>query len=153
MGPYYEFDRSQPPLGKIINSAYGALSSQCAFIAALFVSHILPSRFLSTQVYGGQAFEETKGDVIPTTLSDVQIFDLDKQKWFQPIQCDDKTRQHPRQWHTASFLPQRQLLVVFGGEHMNPKTGRVTTPDKNNLIVLDTEILLWYPVSFFVSLC
>ena len=30
---------------------------------------------------------------------------------------------------------------------MNPKTGRVTTSDKNNLMVLDTEILLWYPPS------
>lgn len=28
---------------------------------------------------------------------------------------------------------------------MNPKTGRVTTSDKNNLMALDTEILLWFP--------
>ena len=99
----------------------------------------------SEQVYGGQGFTEKNGNVLPTTLSDVHIFDLKKQKWFQPIQCDDKTRQHPRQWATSTFIPQRQLLVVFGGEKMHEKTGRVTTSDKNNLIVLDTEILLWYP--------
>ena len=87
------------------------------------------------------------GDVIPTTMSDVHVFEIDKQTWFQPISCDDKARQWPRQWHSATFLPQRQLLICFGGETMNPKTGRVTTSDKNNLMVLDTEILLWYPPS------
>lgn len=85
--------------------------------------------------------------MLPTTKSDVHVFDLEKNKWFQPIHCDDKSRQHPRQWATSTYIPQRQLLVVFGGEKMNEKTGRMTTSDKNNLMVLDTEILLWYPPS------
>jgi hypothetical protein len=96
-------------------------------------------------VYGGQAFDpETK---LPTTCSDVHVFNVEKQKWVPVMTCDDKSRQWPRQWHTATFLPQRQLLICFGGETINPKTGRNTTPDKNNLMALDTEIMLWYPPS------
>jgi len=80
-------------------------------------------------------------------MSDVHVFEMERNKWFQPISCDDKSQQWPRQWHSATFLPQRQLLICFGGEAMNPTTGRITTSDKNNLMVLDTEILLWYPPS------
>jgi Galactose oxidase, central domain len=94
-------------------------------------------------VYGGQTFRESEKDgIVPATLSDVHVFEVSKKSWFTPLQSSDAERHWPRQWHSATFLPERQLLICFGGEAMNPKTGRVTTSDKNNLMVLDTEILL-----------
>jgi len=78
-------------------------------------------------LYGGQSYLPNKnakkkgdGEVVPTTMSDVHIFDVDKQKWFQPINCDDLSRQWPRQWHSATFLPLRQLLICFGGKTLAP---------------------------------
>lgn len=51
----------------------------------------------------------------------------------------------PRTWHTSTFLPDRQLLLSFGGENTDFKTGKVKTNDQ--VMVLDTEIMLWYPPS------
>lgn len=94
------------------------------------------NRFL---VYGGQTFDAESG--LPKTMSDLIVYDADNKSWFKPYNCDGM----PRQWHTSTFLPERQLLISFGGEAANPKTGKVKTTDK--LMVLDTEIMLWYPPS------
>lgn len=51
----------------------------------------------------------------------------------------------PRTWHTCTFLPDRSLLISFGGESFNPKTKKTQTTDQ--VMVLDTEIMLWYPPS------
>jgi N-acetylneuraminic acid mutarotase len=81
-------------------------------------------------VYGGQTIDRKNG---PTTLQDVHIYDMEKSQWFQPFHCLGL----PRQWHTTTYLPERQLLICFGGE------GKVT--NALNVMVLDTEIMLWYP--------
>ena len=100
------------------------------------MTSIGPDRFL---VYGGQAYDPESG--CAKTFSDVYIFDLSKKQWVRPLNCDGM----PRQWHTASFLPERNLLISFGGESINPKTGRTKTTEM--VMVLDTEIMLWYPPS------
>ena len=51
----------------------------------------------------------------------------------------------PRTWHTCTYLPDRSLLISFGGEKYNPKTKKTQTTDQ--VMVLDTEIMLWYPPS------
>jgi len=85
-------------------------------------------------VYGGQTIDPKTG---PTTLDDVHIYDTEKQLWFKPFNCNGS----PRQWHTATYLPERQLLISFGGETVTK--GKVTSESK--VMVLDTEIMLWYP--------
>jgi N-acetylneuraminic acid mutarotase len=88
-------------------------------------------------VYGGQSFDK---DGSPVILSDVHVYDTVKQSWDKPINCKGE----PRQWHSATFLPERQLLISFGGESLDAaKKNKVYTTD--NLRVLDTDIMLWYP--------
>lgn len=88
-------------------------------------------------IYGGQTIDpQTK---LPVTLKDVYLYDLSKKKFFKPFSGDGM----PRQWHTATYLPDRQLLISFGGEALNPKTGKAKT--ENQVMVLDAEIMLWYP--------
>jgi Galactose oxidase, central domain len=54
-----------------------------------------------------------------------------------------------RQWHTSTYVPDRQLMVAFGGESCTfskrspGKPGKVKTSDV--LTVLDTDLMLWYP--------
>lgn len=81
-------------------------------------------------LYGGQTIDHKSG---PRTLHDVHIYDMEKSHWFEPFNCQG----YPRQWHTITFLPERQLLICFGGE------GRI--PNDCHVMVLDTEIMLWYP--------
>jgi len=85
-------------------------------------------------VYGGQTIDMKTG---PTTLEDVCIYHTLKKTWFRPFNCNGS----PRQWHTATYMPDRQLLISFGGESV--AKGKVTTESK--VMVLDTEIMLWYP--------
>jgi hypothetical protein len=76
-------------------------------------------------VYGGQNHEgETLGD----------IFMYSGGEWTRPIQCEGVESQ----WHSASYIPNRQLLVVFGGESPGKKLSAT-----NQVMVLDTEIMLW----------
>lgn len=89
-------------------------------------------------IYGGQSFDETFK--LPVTMSDLHVFDVDKQIWFKPFNCEGL----PRQWHTSTYLPERQLMISFGGESIT-KTGKAKT--NNQVMVLDTEIMLWYPPS------
>jgi hypothetical protein len=115
-------------------------------------------------VYGGQTTVSSDDDdettevksttteaTEPRTLQDVYIYDLDLEQWTKPFNCDGM----PRQWHTATFLPDRQLLISFGGEAITPATTS-TNKGKNKstsqkckttdqVMVLDTEIMLWYP--------
>lgn len=88
-------------------------------------------------VYGGQTFDPTENSAKP--LSDLFVYDLLENNWSKPINCDGVART----WHTANFLPQRQLLLCFGGDVEDEKTGKMTSTDQ--VMVLDTEIMLWYP--------
>jgi len=88
-------------------------------------------------VYGGQTFDPIDDSAKP--LSDLFVYDLLDNNWSKPINCDGVART----WHTANFLPQRQLLLCFGGDIEDEKTGKMTSTDQ--VMVLDTEIMLWYP--------
>lgn len=83
-------------------------------------------------IYGGQSESGT--------LKDLLVYSLNDDKWTKPVNCEGL----PRQWHTATYLPERQLLICFGGEAPNKK-GKITTTDQ--VMVLDTELMLWYPPS------
>ena len=83
-------------------------------------------------IYGGQS--ETG------TLQDLFVYSMATNKWSKPVNCEGL----PRQWHTATYLPERQLLISFGGEAPNKK-GKISTTDQ--VMVLDTELMLWYPPS------
>jgi hypothetical protein len=90
---------------------------------------------------------------LPRTLQDVYIYDTNLETWTKPFNCDGM----PRQWHTATFLPDRQLLISFGGEAIAPVNNKSKNNKKGNssnnkkckttdqVMVLDTEIMLWYP--------
>lgn len=81
-------------------------------------------------IYGGQSEAGT--------LQDLYVYSVDADKWSRPVNCEGL----PRQWHTATYLPERQLLISFGGEAPNKK-GKISTTDQ--VMVLDTELMLWYP--------
>jgi Galactose oxidase, central domain/Kelch motif len=88
-------------------------------------------------VYGGQTLD--KNTKLPVTLQDLFLFDCSTKTWFKPFNCLGL----PRQWHTATYLPERRLLISFGGEAVDPKTHKVK--NESTVMVLDTEIMLWYP--------
>jgi N-acetylneuraminic acid mutarotase len=90
-------------------------------------------------VYGGQLYDPAENKL--TTMTDLYVYDLKKKTWSKPVNCEGM----PRTWHSATFLPDRQLLISFGGESFNPKTKKTVTTDQ--VMVLDTEIMLWYPPS------
>ena len=76
-------------------------------------------------VYGGQSFDGTGSPII---LSDVHVYHPEKKSWEKPINC----RGEARQWHSATFLPERQLLLAFGGETYDlfgTKKDKVVTSD------------------------
>jgi hypothetical protein len=82
-------------------------------------------------VYGGQAIDG--GAASPRPLADLHVHDLGDGSWTRPINCDGVARA----WHTANFLPDRRLLLCFGGEVLDGATGRLTATDQ--VMVLDTE--------------
>jgi len=86
-------------------------------------------------VYGGQGLSDSS----TKTFSDLRVFDLDTRNWSKPINCEGLARC----WHTSTFLPERNLLISFGGESTDADTGKTKPTDK--VMVLDTEIMLWYP--------
>jgi hypothetical protein len=88
-------------------------------------------------IYGGQTFDADTN--IPTTLNDLYIYNKSTKAWFKPRGVESL----PRQWHTCSYIADRQLLITFGGEAFHPKTAKSKTVDQ--LMVLDCEIMLWYP--------
>jgi hypothetical protein len=93
-------------------------------------------------VYGGQSFDLDTGN--PIILSDVHVYNTAKRTWDKPINCKGEARQ----WHSATFLPERELLLTFGGEsmdHANNKSKKDKVVTTDMLRVLDTDIMLWYP--------
>ena len=84
-------------------------------------------------VYGGQTIDKGTGEEGPRPLADLHVHDLEDGSWTRPINCDGIART----WHTANFLPERRLLLCFGGEVLDGSTGRLTTTDQ--VMVLDTE--------------
>ena len=89
-------------------------------------------------VYGGQTIDPVAQTAKP--LADLFVYDLMDKEWMKPINCEGVART----WHSANFLPDKQLLLCFGGDVVDDK-GRTTTTDQ--VMVLDTEIMLWYPPS------
>lgn len=81
-------------------------------------------------VYGGQTIE--KDEAKP--LADLFVYDLMEGSWTRPINCDGIART----WHSANFIPERQLLLCFGGEILNEKTGKLTETEQ--VMVLDCEM-------------
>lgn len=81
-------------------------------------------------VYGGQTIEQDE----PKPLSDLYVYDLMEHAWTKPINCEGVART----WHSANFLPERQLLLCFGGEILDEKSGNLTTT--NQTMVLDCEV-------------
>ena len=76
-------------------------------------------------------------------LGDVHVYDVQNKEWDKPINCKGEQSQ----WHSSTYIPDRKLLLVFGGETMDPvKKNKVVTTD--SLRVLDTEIM----VSFLLQL-
>jgi len=88
-------------------------------------------------VYGGQTIDPTTQTARP--LADLFVYDLLEKTWTKPINTEGVARC----WHSANFLPDRQLLLCFGGDAVEEKTGKTITTDQ--VMVLDTEIMLWYP--------
>ena len=80
-------------------------------------------------VYGGQTIEKNTAK----PLADLFVYDMMDGTWTQPIHCDGVART----WHTANFLPERQLLLCFGGEVLDETTGKLLTTDQ--VMVLDTD--------------
>ena len=89
-------------------------------------------------VYGGQSFD-LQGN--PTILNDVHVYDIQQRKWSKPINC----RGEARQWHSATLLPERQLVIAFGGETVDSVKNKDKLITSDTLRVLDTDIMLWYP--------
>jgi len=74
-------------------------------------------------IYGGQSCDL---DGNPVILSDVHVYNPSQRSWEKPINC----RGEARQWHSATFLPERQLLLAFGGETQDATSkNKVTTTD------------------------
>ena len=76
-------------------------------------------------IYGGQSFDLHGNPII---LSDVHVYNPSKRTWDKPINC----RGEARQWHSSTFLPERQLLLAFGGETLDllgKKKDKVVTSD------------------------
>eukprot|EP00804_Cyclotella_cryptica_P010864 CCRYP_008793-RA/>CCRYP_008793-RA protein AED:0.00 eAED:0.00 QI:1125/-1/1/1/-1/1/1/198/434 len=90
-------------------------------------------------VYGGQTFDQATQTAKP--LADLFVYDLFEHEWVKPMNCEGVART----WHTATFLPDKQLLLCFGGDVVDEKTGKTTTTEE--VMVLDTEIMLWFPPS------
>ncbi|OQR86738.1 Rab9 effector protein [Achlya hypogyna] len=81
-------------------------------------------------LYGGESEDET-------TLADMHVYDAATRSWSRPANCESL----PRAWHSAVSVPQRKLLLVFGGERL--VNGAMDS--LADLMVLDTECFLWYP--------
>jgi hypothetical protein len=84
-------------------------------------------------IYGGQSFD-LQGD--PIILSDVHVYDIANRTWNKPINC----RGEARQWHSATFLPERQLLISFGGETL--------VANKKNKVVTSNSLKVSQTLSF-----
>ena len=85
-------------------------------------------------IHGGES------DMPGGTLGDLLVYDTATGGLISSL-CESPSRA----WHSGTFLPESNLLLVFGGERSMPN-------DEPNLyidepLVLDTSINLWYPPS------
>lgn len=94
------------------------------------ITTISPNQLL---LYGGQTLHDDDFE----TLFAVYIFNLLSHTWSKPI----NSAGFAHTWHTSTFIQAQKLLICFGGESIK-STGRIDIIDK--LMVLDTEIMLWY---------
>jgi hypothetical protein len=53
------------------------------------------------------------------TLGNLFLLDTAAKAWEEPVNCESV----PRAWHSASYLPTKNLLVTFGGERANGGDG------------------------------
>ena len=83
----------------------------------------------SILVYGGQNDLDTVGDI--------SLYRPAQGCWIQPTNAEGLLRQ----WHSSTYLPDRQLLLCFGGETVVQNQLQATA----DLTVLDTDLFLWYP--------
>ncbi|OQS02119.1 Rab9 effector protein, partial [Thraustotheca clavata] len=81
-------------------------------------------------LYGGESEEET-------TLSDLFIYNIQTAEWSRPQNCESI----PRAWHSSVYLPQKKLMLVFGGECLKNDA----MESLSDFMILDTECFLWYP--------
>ena len=63
-------------------------------------------------IYGGQTLDPDTMTL--KTLTDLHVYDTVQRTWSKPINCEGM----PRMWHSATYLPERSLLISFGGEGM-----------------------------------
>jgi len=82
-------------------------------------------------VYGGQ---NENGRI----LSDIFLYDVDLSSWSRPQNCDGL----PRCWHSCTYVPQREVLVVFGGVSVGIDNKEEIT---DMTMLFDTDMMLWYP--------
>ncbi|TMW67100.1 hypothetical protein Poli38472_012216 [Pythium oligandrum] len=82
-------------------------------------------------VYGGADDDES-------TLGDLFVYDLNKNEWSRPLNCESI----PRTWHDSVYLESKRLMLVFGGER---NMGGDQMDVLSDIMVLDTDCFLWYP--------
>ena len=97
-------------------------------------------------IYGGQTVAAESGKV--KTLNEVYSFETASNdqdtnsgggKWVRPMGWMSAL---PRQWHTATFIPDQQSMLVFGGESFGTQV-----KIKNEVMLLDVDAMVWYPAS------
>jgi len=89
-------------------------------------------------LYGGQCVD--KNDEFET-LSSLFVFNITKRTWKEPVTNNSNLS---RCWHTSNFLPERNLLIIIGGESAEKlPCGKERAIAE--VMALDTEIMLWYP--------
>jgi len=82
-------------------------------------------------LYGGQCLDENDDF---KTLSSLYVFNLTKRTWEEPVTNNPNLL---RCWHTTASIPDRNIIIAIGGETLDKSVPEV--------MVLDTEIMLWYP--------
>ena len=92
---------------------------------------LIPAHGNSLLVYGGQ---NENGRI----LSDIFLYDVDLSSWSRPQNCDGL----PRCWHSCTYVPQREVLVVFGGVSVGIDNKEEIT---DMTMLFDTDMMLWYP--------
>ena len=75
-------------------------------------------------------------------LGDLLLYDLNTNT-VSNLLCESS----PRAWHTANFLSDNDLILIFGGERSSSSEDEETTMYIDEPLVLDTSINLWYPPS------
>lgn len=91
-------------------------------------------------LYGGESdvLDNEGGDEqqpMSKVLGDLYFLDLKQLKWSKPLHCENI----PRAWHSATYIPEQNLMVAFGGEQIVDGKREVV----DDMMVLDTTIDLW----------